>query len=457
MQPRTYVRCSPVVDDRAPSHRDRSVLSACFVVVSSTTRECRPIARNRETSSRRGTLSWPKREAKSVPLRVKSKQNENVKLNDVSYRSWRLGSLYEGSSNGTIDENVSPIEGNSWNSNNAQFGCTDTSSTLNLVQKDKQKAERKQKEFPTELTISLQYLPPCDETITGKLVIGIEALSGLPPKQYNCTLEPYVALNITKQSWNHRNRQKLHSFRTRGVRHTASPVFKETFVVANVKPHEVKEWILDFTAYDRDRYANDTELSTLRVSLKEAKHVLQSPEIHMFNFRMKQSNLALGNILLAISYLPTAQRLTINVMKVRDVKFTPPVSCLNDFSFYVRILMLNGRTGQRMKKKKTRFVVANSHSEFNETLTFDVSYNQLDIVQFLVVLRGKAAPAEPAASTVEHPSDSEDSITSVQRSKDTSIGKVALGKGVRGSTERLHWFSVLQNPRKLVTVWHVLK
>lgn len=41
---------------------------------------------------------------------------------------------------------------------------------------------------------------------------------------------------------------------------------------------------------------------------------------------------ALGNILLAISYLPTAQRLTINVMKVRDVKFTPPVSCLNDFS-----------------------------------------------------------------------------------------------------------------------------
>lgn len=51
--------------------------------------------------------------------------------------------------------------------------------------------------------------------------------------------------------------------------------------------------------------------------------------------------------------------------------------------------MLNGRTGQRMKKKKTRFVVANSHSEFNETLTFDVSYNQLDIVQFLVVLRGK--------------------------------------------------------------------
>ncbi|KOX75644.1 Synaptotagmin-1 [Melipona quadrifasciata] len=420
------------------------------------------------------TVPLKQGEAKSVPtLRVKSKQNENVKLNDVSYRSWRLGSLYEGSSNGTIDEDASPIEGNSWNSNNVHFGCTDTSSTLNLVERgtaDKQKQkDKKQWDFPTELTISLQYLPPCDETITGKLVIGIEkndihvlikltiALSGLPPKQYNCTLEPYVALNITKQSWSHRKREKLHSFRTRCVRHTASPVFKETFVVANVKPHEVKEWILDFAAYDRDRYANDTELSSFKVPLKEARHVLQSPEIHMFNFRMKPSNLEFGNILLAVSYLPTAQRLTINVMKVRDVKCTPTVSNLKDFSFYVRILMLHGRTGQRLKKKKTKFVAASSQPEFNETLTFDVSFNQLDIVQFLAILCSRAAPVEVAASSIEHPSDSEDSVTSAQKWKDISIGKVALGKGVRGSTERLHWFSVLQNPRKLVTVWHVLK
>lgn len=398
-----------------------------------------------------------KRDAKTVPLRVKSKQSENVKLNNVSYRSWRVDSLYDNSTNGTIHENASPTEGNSWNSCNAQFGCTDTSSTLNLVQKDKQKGEKKQKEFPTELTISLQYLPPCDDTITGKFVIGIEALSGVPPKQYNCTLEPYVALNIMKQSWSHRKRQKLHSFRTRSVRHSASPIFKETFVVANVKPHETKEWILDFAAYDHDRYANDTELCTFKVSLREVKHVLHSPEIHMFNFKMKPSNVEYGSILLGVSYLPTAQRLTINVMKVRDVKFAPVVSSLSDFNPYVRILMLNGRTGQRMKKKKTKFAVATAQPEFNETLTFDVSYNQLDIVQFLVVLCSKTGPLEVAGGNADHPSDSEDSVSSIQKTKDVFIGKVALGKGVRGSTERLHWFSVLQNARKLVTVWHALK
>jgi hypothetical protein len=69
-----------------------------------------------------------------------------------------------------------------------------------------------------------------------------------------------------------------------------------------------------------------------------------------------------------------------------------------------------------------------------------------------VLLEGSAA-----GNGGDHASDSEDSVNSLNRSTDLFIGKVALGKGVRGATERLHWFSVLQNPRKLVTVWHALK
>lgn len=391
---------------------------------------------------------------KNVPVRCKNGDNENVKLNDISYRSWRLGSLYDIGTNGSISENIELPQ--TVNSTNISFENVDTSSTLNLIQASKQKVENKPKPFPTELTMSLQYLPPCDDTITGKFVIGIEALSGLPPKQYNCTLEPYVALNIVKQSWSHRKRQKLHSFRTRGIRHTASPIYKETFVVANVKPHELRDWILDITAYDQDKYANHTELCYLKVSLKEVKKVVQSPEIHMFNFMMKPSNLEFGSILLGVSYLPTAQRLTINVMKARDVKFTLAVTSLRDFNPYVKVLMLNGRTGKKLQRRKTKFLRAISQPEFNETLTFDLGYNQLDAVQFLVILCSKVIIEVPTTGA-DHPSDSEESVNSYKKSRDIFIGKVALGKGVRGSTERLHWFSVLQNPRKLVTVWHTLK
>ncbi|XP_011057976.1 PREDICTED: uncharacterized protein LOC105148141 isoform X10 [Acromyrmex echinatior] len=180
-----------------------------------------------------------RKEVKSVPLQTKNQEKENLKLNDVSYRSWRLGSLYENDNNGTISENAES-QRNSFNSTTAQYKNMDCSSTLNLIYPDKQKNDKKMKEFPIELTMSLQYLPPCDNIIPGKLVIGIEALCGLPPKQYNGTLEPYVVLNIMKQSWSYKKRQKLHSFRTRGIKHTANPIYKETFVIANIKPQEAK-------------------------------------------------------------------------------------------------------------------------------------------------------------------------------------------------------------------------
>ncbi|XP_039312921.1 synaptotagmin-1 isoform X2 [Solenopsis invicta] len=392
------------------------------------------------------------KEDKSVSLRTESQAKDNLKLNDISYRSWRLGSLYENDNNGTISEN-GESHMDSFNSTNAQCKNVEYSSTLNLIYPDKQKNDENVKEFPTELTMSLQYLPPCD-IIPGKLIIGIEALCGLPPKQYNGTLEPYVALNIMKQSWSHKKRQKLHSFRTRSIRHTASPIYKETFVIANTKPQETKEWILDITAYDHDRYANHTELCSLKVSLKDMKKIFYSPEIHLFNYKMKSSYQEFGNILLALSYLPTAERLTINIMKLRDIKFIPSVLSLNKFNPYVRVLMLNGKTGKKMKKKKTKFLRAIAQPEFNEILTFDLAVTQLDTVQFLVVLCSKVFPE---GLSIADASDSEDSVSSFKKPADIFIGKVALGKSVRGSTERLHWFSVLQNPRKLVTVWHTLK
>lgn len=53
--------------------------------------------------------------------------------------------------------------------------------------------------------------------------------------------------------------------------------------------------------------------------------------------------------------------------------------------------MLNGKTGRKMKKKKTHILRADNQLEFNETMTFDLTFNQIDTVQFLVVLCNKAS------------------------------------------------------------------
>lgn len=53
--------------------------------------------------------------------------------------------------------------------------------------------------------------------------------------------------------------------------------------------------------------------------------------------------------------------------------------------------MLNGKTGRRIKKKKTKFMLSTPEPEFNETLIFDLPINQLDSLQFLIVLCSKVS------------------------------------------------------------------
>jgi len=54
--------------------------------------------------------------------------------------------------------------------------------------------------------------------------------------------------------------------------------------------------------------------------------------------------------LLAVSYLPTAERLTINVMKLRDIKFIPTVLSLNKFSKYYQCYYSKKIVGIRTEK-----------------------------------------------------------------------------------------------------------
>ena len=56
---------------------------------------------------------------------------------------------------------------------------------------------------------------------------------------------------------------------------------------------------------------------------------------------------------------------------------------------YVKILMLNGKTGRKMQKQKTKFLRGTTQPEFNETLTFDLPFHQLDTIQFLIILCSK--------------------------------------------------------------------
>lgn len=53
--------------------------------------------------------------------------------------------------------------------------------------------------------------------------------------------------------------------------------------------------------------------------------------------------------------------------------------------------MLHGKTGRKIRKKKTKILHAMTEGEFNDTLTFALSPYQLDTVQFLLILCNKVS------------------------------------------------------------------
>lgn len=71
-------------------------------------------------------LQIEKGELKTAVLRQAEQQNGNIKLGDVSYRSWRLGSLYDNSS--ICENGESPRD--SCGSNYSEFDPQKNSSTL---------------------------------------------------------------------------------------------------------------------------------------------------------------------------------------------------------------------------------------------------------------------------------------------------------------------------------------
>ncbi|KAF4527119.1 hypothetical protein B566_EDAN016047 [Ephemera danica] len=157
---------------------------------------------------------------------------------------------------------------------------------------------------------------------------------------------------------------------------------------------------------------------------------------------------AKGDCLISVTWLPTAQRVSFSVMRVQGLQkhHSGPLNP------YVRVIQLSS-LGRSLKRKKTPPATRSTDSadtaSFPETLSFDVPPLQAESATFLVTLWHRVTP-------VHHNSSSDDTSSECDVTPDVCLGKIALGRGVRGTAERLHWLSVLQNPRKVITHWHTL-
>jgi len=322
------------------------------------------------------------------------------------------------------------------------------------------------KPSPPALSFSLlATLIPDSPTI--KLAIAVESATDLPARDYGAHCDPWVSVTILKERRSLRKRPPtpLSYFRTKTIRHAHNPFYSQTFI-ADVQRVDMKDVVVRFCVIDQDRHCGPTELGSTSVSLKEAKQLVTDPDKFSSTQFINPPKKDCGDIQFGLSYLPTAQRLSFSIVKATHLKHDKDDKNEDDtINPYVRILMFNA-SGRLVKKKKTTVKINTLDPVFNETLNFEVAPQQLDCSRFLVTVCSRRKELELDVGQEDrgeyqnYDDDDYDRNSGGRREakvKDDCLGKVALGRSVRGEKEKEHYRNVIITPRKVFSVTHTLR
>ncbi|KDR22753.1 synaptotagmin-12-like [Zootermopsis nevadensis] len=130
----------------------------------------------------------------------------------------------------------------------------------------------------------------------------------------------------------------------------------------------------------------------------------------------------------SLSYLPTAERLTVVVVKARNLKFPQDRESGDSF---VKVYLL--QHGKKVHKKRTSVKKRERSPIFNEAMIFSVPVHTLQTIQLRVTV---------AESTGE--------------SRTCPIGHVIVGTQASGKALS-HWNQMLSSLRKPIAMWHPLR
>nr|XP_015924623.1 synaptotagmin-6 [Parasteatoda tepidariorum] len=206
----------------------------------------------------------------------------------------------------------------------------------------------------------------------------------------------------------------------------------------------LKKCTLKLEAWDQDKLANDTILGEVSFNLKDiASYLSQEPSKEMdLNLKLQESKVTYGQLLLGLCYLPTAERMTVAVLKANNLK--QQTEKCEGAAFYVQVMAIYG--GKIFERRKTSSRSSSQFPVFNEMLMFDVPFTKLDHIVLLVAVYNTIP-----ATSLDEPVD-----TQRQKNKDVCIGKVVIGSSGKKNILN-HWNAMRNSPRRQVIQWHELR
>ncbi|XP_042866362.1 synaptotagmin-10-like [Penaeus japonicus] len=270
----------------------------------------------------------------------------------------------------------------------------------------------------TEAVGRLRFTLKYDPAIEGLIVKVVQALD-LPVKDVTGSSDPYIKVYLLP------DRKK--KFCTKVHRRNLNPEFNEVFVFS-VTWAELRDRTLQFSVYDFDRFSrNDLIGQVVLKSVTEHCDPEQEMEYLMDILNTKHDSRDLGELMLSLCYLPTAGRLTVTVIKMRNLR---AMDITGSSDPYVKVCLLC--QGRRIKKKKTTVKKSTLNPVYNEALVFDIPNDNIEDVTLLV-------------KVVDYDRIGANELLGV-----TVIGSQVIGPG------RDHWLEMLECPRRPVTQWYPL-
>ncbi|XP_062314863.1 synaptotagmin-6 [Osmerus eperlanus] len=250
------------------------------------------------------------------------------------------------------------------------------------------------------------------------LIVNILKAFDLPAKDICGSSDPYVKVYLLP------DRKK---FQTRVHRKTLNPTFDESFQFP-VPYEELAIRKLHMSVFDFDRFSRHDMIGEVEVdNLFETSDLSRETVIWRDIQYATSESVDLGEIMFSLCYLPTAGRLTLTVLKCRNLK-AMDITGYSDP--YVKVSLICD--GRRLKKKKTTIKKNTLNPTYNESIIFDIPPDSMDTVSLHI-------------SVMDYDLVGHNEIIGVNR-----VGCNAEGLG------RDHWNEMLAYPRKPVAHWHPL-
>ncbi|KAG1681210.1 Synaptotagmin-9 [Nymphon striatum] len=237
------------------------------------------------------------------------------------------------------------------------------------------------------------------------LIVHVIEAHNLLPTEGNKFNDPFVTVRLEPEI-DRKNRQ------TEIRKNSTDPLFDEIFKFP-IAYDDMKSADLILELFDYDRFSRNEIIGEVKVDLEE---IDVTSELEVWNPQ---------EILVSLSYLPSAERLTVVVLKAKNL---PLHESVKDPDLYVKVMLMSGEG--KTKKKKTSSRKGSTHPVWNEALNFSIAPESFPQCQLIVTI-----------------------INQDKFGNGHSIGSCVFGIN-RKSREYLHWQEVLKNPRKSFAMWH---